>query len=98
MKNRGLYLTPGQLYLTVKYDPNWRCGCPGVHELVEGDTYLITGVVHRIPGKRYLLVYHKSLVKPWSESILDDMANNKPAYPGLIFRPSLKVYRRYFPG
>ena len=101
MKNKRTYLTPGKLVVAVPLDPNWECDCPGVEDFAIGHIYLITGVVqpihYRLTSASYILkIDHNSLVMPWSETILDDMVKNKTAYPGLIFRPILDVYRIYF--
>lgn len=96
MKNSGLYITPGRLDLAVRYEPDWECDCPGTDELKKKEIYFITGVLHNEHGRRYLRVSHKTLVKPWSEKILNDMENNRTAYPELIFRPSLSRYRSHY--
>ena len=101
MKNKRTFLTPGKLLVAVPLDVDWACGCPGVKNFTIGDTYLITGYVqpthYQLVASGYVLkVDHNSIVMPWSEIILDDMVKNKAAYPGLIFRPNLMVYRIYF--
>ena len=101
MKNKGRSLTPGKLLIAVPLDVDWPCGCPGVKNFTIGDTYLITGFVqpthYQLKPSGYVLkVDHNSIVMPWSERILDDMVKNRAAYPGLIFRPNLKLYRMYY--
>lgn len=101
MKSIRTYVTPGRLLLAVPLDPDWQCNCPGVEEITIGETYLFTGVVQReshwlTPAGYVLKVYHESLVMPWSETILDGIVKNKTAYPRLIFRPNLDVYKKYF--
>ena len=98
MKSVCVYLTPGALDLAVPFYPEWECECPGAEYFRVGKTYLFTGVSEYKPKllSKFLKVHHKSLVMPWSETILDDMVKNSTAYPGLIFRPSLKLYEKYF--
>ena len=97
MKSTHTFLTPGKLVIAVPLDPDWMCGCPGVDDFEFGESYMITGRVHKESNRSgYVLkVYHKSLVTPWHEEILGDMVHNKSEYHRLTFRPNLEVYKLY---
>ena len=99
MKHTHKFLTPGKLTLVVPMD-DWMCECPGAYELEEGESYLITGKVHKEnPSKSdtVLRVNHHSLVRPWENKILLDMEENRSEYHKLNFRPNLRMYKNYFP-
>lgn len=104
MKYTHMFLTPGKLTLVVPWE-DWACGCPGGKELDPGESYLITGKVHKEKSNKgkssksvtVLRVNHHSLVRRWENEILHDMEENKREYHQLHFRPSLRVYKNYFP-